>query len=73
MIIKFKIMTIQDRKDLAEGIYNYLNTEKHTLTVKDIEIAISDFFNDLHTERCEAKRDAELYSLDNLIDQDPNG
>lgn len=67
-------MTRQEQQDLASYIYDNLGLDRFAeLTVKSIEISISDYFNDAHSEQCENKRNKEEWSLENLIDQDPNG
>jgi hypothetical protein len=65
-------MTKEERKDLALYIFDDLNLQEFNLTVKQVEISISDALNEFHSERCENKVNKEIYSLENLIDQDPS-
>lgn len=62
-------MSKQEQQDLATYIYDSLGT---TVTVATITESISDYFNDVHSEQCENKRNKKDWSLENLIDQDPN-
>ena len=66
-------MTRQEQQDLAQYIFDDLNLQDLNITVKEVEISISDALNEFHSEMCENKRNKEDWSLENLIDQDPNG